>query len=216
MKQLLICASALFMLSCNNDKKTTDATASADSSKINAAEKPVDKAQAAAPDSATMMKAWKAYMTPGDEQKMLAKSNGKWEEDMKMYMSPDAPPQTMKSSCENTMILNGLYQVSVHKGMYNGMPFEGHSTLAYNNAAKKYQSTWIDNMGSGIMNMEGKWDDASKMLVMIGTETDPVTGKDIPVRETMKFPDDNNQVMEMFETRGGKEAKTMEINFKRQ
>ena len=217
MKKLLICATAaVFMLSCNNEKKNMDATSSADSSKMSTAAKPADTVQAAMPDSATMMKAWKAYMTPGEEHKMLAKSNGKWEEDMKMYMSPDAPPQTMKSSCENTMILNGLYQVSVHKGMYNGMPFEGRSTLAYNNAAKKYQSTWIDNMGSGIMNMEGKWDDASKMLIMSGTETDPVTGKDIPVRETMKFPDDNNQVMEMFETRGGKESKVMAINFKRQ
>ena len=34
-----------------------------------------------------------------------------------------------------------------------------------------------------------------------------MTGKDLALRETLKFPDDNNQVMEMFETRGGKNQK---------
>lgn len=217
MKKLLICATAaVFMLSCNNEKKSSDATSSSDSTKMTTAEKPVDTARAPMPDSAAMMKAWQAYMTPGEEHKMIAKSNGKWEEEVKMYMSPGAPPEIMKSTCVNTMIMNGLYQSSETKGNYNGMPFEGHSTLGFNNATKKYQSTWIDNMSSGMMKMEGTWDSTSKMLVMTGTETDMMTGKDLAVRETMKFPDDNHQTMEMFETRGGKESKVMEINFKRQ
>ena len=215
MKKLLISSAVLFMLSCNNDKKDTVSSSSADTSKMASADKPADTAQAPVPDSATMMKAWQAYMTPGDAHKMIAKSNGKWEEEVKMYMNPGAPPEVMKSTCENTMIMNGLYQYSVTKGNYNGMPFEGHNTLGFNNATKKYQSTWIDNMGSGMMNMQGTWDSTSKMVVMTGFETDMISGKDMPVRETMKFTDDNHQTLEMFETRGGKESKTMEINYKR-
>jgi hypothetical protein len=215
MKKLLICAAAVFMLSCNNDKKNTTATSSTDTSKMAAVSTPGDTAQAPPMDSAAMMKAWQTYMTPGDAQKRMAMANGKWTEDMTMYM-PGAAPQTMKSDCENTMILNGLYQRSEHHGMYNGMKFEGISTMAYNIAAKKYQSTWIDNMGSGMMNMEGDYDSTAKTYNMKGTETDPMTGKDIPVRETFKLIDDKNQYMEMFETRSGKEAKTMEIKFTKQ
>ena len=209
-------AAALFMLACNDDKKetkvaTTDTSAtSAKTDTVIAAsmpEKPMD--------SAAMMKAWQEYMTPGDEHKMLAKSNGKWTEETKMWMSPDAPPEVMTGTIENSMSLNGLYQTGIHKGLYNGMPFEGRSTVGYNKAAKKYQSTWIDNMGSGMMTMEGTWDDASKMLVMKGMETDPMSGKDIPVRETLTMPDEHTQLMEMFHTVGGKETKVMEIKMMR-
>src|SRR5205085_3415920 len=109
-------------------------------------------------DSADMMKAWQSYMTPGEEHKMLAKSNGTWNEEITVWMSPDAPPQKNTATAENKMIMNGRYQYTTHKGNFMGMPFEGISTTGYDNARKVYVSTWIDNMGSGIMNMEGPWD----------------------------------------------------------
>lgn len=52
--------------------------------------------------------------------------------------------------------------------MMMGMPFEGHGTLAYDNHRKMFVSTWIDNMGSGIMVLEGTYDDASKTLTLMG------------------------------------------------
>ena len=76
---------------------------------------------------------------------------------------------------------------------------------------KKYQNAWIDNMGSGMVLMEGTYDDAAKTISFSGRETDPMTGKDNPVRQTVKFIDDKNEYIEMFATRDGKEAKTMEI-----
>ncbi len=218
MKKILTSAAiAVFALAACNDNSKTSATATdSTTAKMTDTVKAVAETPAPPMDSAAMMKAWEAYMTPGEPHKMMAASNGKWTEDITMYMSPDAPPQKMTSSCENTMILNGLYQKSVHKGMYNKMPFEGISTMGYNNASKKYQSTWIDNIGTGIMNMEGTYDEATKTINMKGTMTDPMTGQDMAVRETYKIIDDKNHYMEMFEMRGGKEMKTMEISFKKQ
>ena len=219
MKKFLFFAACACIISCNDEKKTSTATTDSDTAKTAMADdkaKDMNTAPAMPTDSAAMMKAWEAYMTPGEPHKMMAMSNGKWKEDMTMYMSPDAPPQKMTSSCENTMMMNGLYQKSVHKGMYNNMPFEGISTMAYNNASKKYQSTWIDNMGSGIMNMEGTYDEASKTINMKGMTTDPMSGQDMAVRETFKLIDDKNHYMEMFETRAGKESKTLEIKFTKQ
>ena len=216
MKKLLFCATAAcFLLACNDEKKESNtATAAVDTVKTTADS---GSSAASAPevpmDSAAMMKAWEAYMKPGEQHKMMAMSNGKWKEDMKMYMSPGAPPDSMTSSCENKMILNGLYQQSFHHGNYKGMPFEGISTMGYNNASKKYQSTWVDNMGTGIMNMEGTMDEATKTINMSGTTTDPMSGQPMAVRETYKIIDDKTHYMEMFETRGGKEMKTMEIKF---
>jgi hypothetical protein len=177
-----------------------------------------DKAATPVPSAAEqeMMKQWQAYMTPGDMHAMLAKSNGDWNEDIVMWMAPGAPPTKSTATCTNTMILGGRYQQSINKGMFNGMPFEGISTMGYDNSKKTFQSTWVDNMGTGIMTMEGKYDPATKTMNSTGKQVDPMTGKDMDVRETFVIMDDNNQMMTMYMTpAGGKEYKSMEIKFTR-
>lgn len=157
------------------------------------------------------MKAWQAYMTPGEVHKMLASSDGMWNEDITMWMDPAKPATKSTATAENKMILGGRYQQSTHKGSFNGQPFEGMSLLAYDNAKKMFMSTWIDNMGTGIMNMEGKWDPATKTINFKGKSFDPTTGKDINVRETFSIVDNNTQKMEMYMANDGKEFKSMEI-----
>jgi len=165
-----------------------------------------------AAQSEAEMKAWMDYMTPGDVHKMLAKSDGEWNEDISMWMSPGAPLQKSTATCMNKMIMGGRYQSSMHTGSFNGMPFEGMSTVAYDNAKKSFITTWIDNMGTGIMVMEGKWDDKTKTLNTTGKQTDPISGKDMIVREIFQIISDDKQKMEMFMTpAGGKEYKSMEI-----
>jgi hypothetical protein len=159
--------------------------------------------------------AWMAYMTPGPMHKMLASANGMWDEDITMWMAPDAEPIKSTARCSNTMIMGERYQESFHKGNMMGMPFEGRSIVGYDNAKKMFQSTWVDNMGSGVMFMEGKYDENTKTIALAGKMVDPSTGKEQKIRETYKFVDDNNQLLEMYCTKDGKEFKTMEIKFKR-
>jgi hypothetical protein len=162
------------------------------------------------------MKAMQAYMTPGEVHKMLAKFDGKWKSENTMWMMPGAPPMKMESDVENKMILGGRYQQSTHKGSFNGMPFEGVSTLGWDNAKKVLVTTWMDNMGTGIMFMEGSWDANNNMMNMKGKQTDPMTGKEMDIRETFKIVDDNTQIMEMFGPGpDGKEYKMMEVKFTR-
>lgn len=74
-------------------------------------------------------------------------------------------------------------------------------------------STWVDNMGTGIMYMEGKYDEKSKSINFAGKCVDPTSGKEESVREVFKIVDDKTQFMEMYMTKGGKEFKNMEIKF---
>lgn len=207
----------LIVAACNDagSKAEADAKPAEDSSTTKIAEAPA--AEAGAPvDSATMMKNWQAYMTPGEPHKMMAKMNGTWNGDITMWMSPGAPPTKNTGVAVYKTILNGLYQESVHKGNMMGQPFEGHSITAYDNHKKIFESIWVDNMGSGIMHLTGPWDEASKSITLTGKIVDPTTGKDCNVREVMKMTDDNTQVMEMYMTGpDGKEFKTMEIISKR-
>ena len=160
-------------------------------------------------------KALLEYMTPGEIHKMLAGSQGDWKAQVTLWMQPGAPPTTSTATEKNEMILGGRYLQSTHKGDFMGMPFEGIGITGYDNAAKKFVTTWIDNMGTGIMTLEGKWDGKSNSIEFKGKTTDPLTGKDMEVREVIKFVDTNNQVMEMYMKQGGKEYKTMEVKFTR-
>lgn len=167
-------------------------------------------------DSATMMKRWMEYMTPGEMHQMMAAGDGTWDATTTMWMSADAPPTMSKGKSVNRMILGGRYQEIRHTGDFNGMPFEGIGTVGYDNAREVFVSTWVDNMGTGIMYLEGTWDEASKSIVMKGTQKDCMTDKNTAVREVLKMTDNNNQVMEMYITpEGGKEYKCMEIKYTR-
>ncbi len=216
-KFLAICAAAFLFAACNNEK-TEGETSSKDSTdtKMEKAEEKKPETSMTMPDSATMMKNWQDYMTPGPVHKMMAKWDGTWNGDVTMWMYPDAPEQKSKSTAVNKMIMNGLYQESTHTGNMMGMPFNGKSIVAYDIHKNEFMSTWIDNMGSGIMVLKGPWDEATKTVTLKGTMTDPGTKGDVAVRETFKIIDDNNQEMEMFTMMpDGKEFKTMNIKFSR-
>lgn len=205
-------SAAILMAACNSEKKKD--TEKKDDTSSTTGEKKSEPMTM--PDSATMMKNWQEYMTPGDMHKMLAKFDGQWNGDVTMWMYPGAAEQKSKSTAENKMIMNGLYQESNHSGDMMGMPFMGKSIVGYDNHLKEFISTWIDNMGSGIMVMKGPWDDATKTITMKGKMIDAGTKAETDVKETFKIIDDNTQEMEMFVmTPDGKEFKTMNIKYTR-
>ena len=166
-------------------------------------------------DMTPEMKTMMAYATPGPMHEMLSQYDGQWKEEVTFWMDPAGPPMQNTSTCENNMIMEGRYQESRHIAMMNNMPFEGTGLLGYDNAKKVFVSTWVDNMGTGITYLVGTWDENNKTIHFTGTEVDPVDGKDHKVRQELKFVDSNNQMLEMFMTKNGKEYKSMEIKFSR-
>lgn len=168
------------------------------------------------PDSATVAKAWIDYATPSKAHEMLAKDTGTWDAEMTFWIPENPEPQKATSVATYKMILNGKYQEGVFKGDMWGMPFEGRGTTAYDNASKQFITTWIDNMGTGILVSRGQYDETSKTITFSGAMVDPVTGKEKKVKEIITYIDDNTQKMEMFDIdANGKEFKNMEINSKR-
>lgn len=207
-----ICGLALLaVVACNNagnetktDATKTDTTASTTPTETAAPPPPMD--------SATMMKMWMEMKTPGDMHKMLASQNGAWDNEMTFWMDPSKPPMTSKSVSINKMILGGRYQQSSYTGTMMEEPFEGISTLGYDNLKKKFVNSWVDNGGTGIMYMEGTYDPGTKTLTLTGSMPDPTTGKDCAQRQVIVFTDPKHSTMEMYSTpAGGKEMKMFEI-----
>ncbi|WP_153798870.1 DUF1579 domain-containing protein [Foetidibacter luteolus] len=170
---------------------------------------------ATAQDDPAAMKKWMDYMTPGDMQKLLAQSEGEWTTESTMWMAPGAPPTTSTGTCVNKMILGGRYLEAKYSGSIMNMPFEGIGNTGYDNAKKVFMSTWIDNMGTGIIYMTGTWDAATKTITSTGKQVDPMTGKEIDIKQVYKFVDDKHEYMEMFMTVDGQEMKTMEMKYTR-
>jgi len=213
MKRLNILLSAALLMvltQCNNaDKHDETPEHKADTATAEAHETPSPEPEI---DSATAAKNYEMYMTPGEMHKWLESQDGKWDAELFFWMAPDqsaGPPS--KATVENKMVLGGRYQESVYKGTMMGMPFEGHGTMAFDNAKKKFINTWIDNSGTGLMYMEGPYDETTKIITMSGKMIDPSTGKDCEMRQELKSTDDKHQVLTMYTTKNGKEFKSMEI-----
>lgn len=163
-------------------------------------------------DQQEAQKKWMEYMTPGPVHQMLAKADGEWNADISLWMAPGAPATKSTATCTSRMIMGGRYQESkFSNSMFMGMPFEGTGWLAYDNAKKMFVSSWIDNMGSGMLIQTGTWDEGTKTINFSGKSVDPMTGKDMDMRQTLQWIDDNHQKMEMYMQMGGKEFKSMEI-----
>lgn len=223
---LVMCAAALVLYACNSETKSdattgdtttvkTEPTASNTTTADPCAGQPApDPASMAASGmDSTMMAKWMAYATPGEAHKLLADDAGEWSGESTMWMSADAPPSKTTVNAVNSMILGGRYQQGKHTGCMDGMPFEGISTIGYDNNKKKYMSSWVDNMGTGVMLMEGTYDPATKTVKFSGNCINPMTGKDMKMREEFTIVDNNTRKMVMYspDMKTGKEFKSMEI-----
>jgi hypothetical protein len=175
-----------------------------------------DKAKepAAAPVDPAMEAMMKAGM-PGAEHKNLAAFVGDWEGTLKFWTVPGTPPEEQKTACTSKLEFDGRYLYTHWSGDMGGMDFKGVAVCGYNNVLKEYQSTWIDNMSTGISWMTGKYNAAKKQFEWTGDEPDPVTGKKSKVREVQTVGADTFK-MEFYKTGDdGKESLSMQIDMKR-
>lgn len=212
MKKVMLtaCVMAVCFISCKKEE-TTVTTTKTDTTLVTTSE--VDTTTAGQEmDSAAMDRAWKDYMTPGEQHRMLADETGSWDVTIKFWMAPETEPQVDKATAEAKMIMGGRYQEVNYSGTMMKMPWEGKSTMAFNNKTGMFTSTFIDNSGTGMMVTTGTYDESSKSINLKGEMTDPVTGKNVKYREVYTFVDAKTRKMEMFDAKGGKpEYKSMEI-----
>ena len=160
-------------------------------------------------------KAMMDYMTPGKMHELLAKNVGEWKTTIKMWMQPGAEPTVTEGTSVGEMFLGGRYLQTKHSADFMGMPMQGIGIDAYDNGKKIFISIWVDNFGTGVMTLEGKYDESSKTLTLAGKMFEPVSGKDMKVREVIKYINDGHQTMEMYQEVDGKEFKSMELEMKK-
>ena len=166
-------------------------------------------------DEKAMMEAMAKYSTPGPEHKALEQFVGTWDANVKMWMAPGAPPQESTGTAENKMALGGRFLEQHYEGTFMNQPFTGMGYTGYDLYKKQYIGTWMDSMGTSIMNSTGTAD-ASGTMTFTGKMDDPVAKKTQPFKETMKVVDNDHHVFEMWSPGpDGKMFKMMEISYTR-
>jgi hypothetical protein len=192
------------------DAKAADAAATAAAAAADA-----KGAAAAQPTQEQMMQAMVKAATPGPEHAALNSLAGSWKTVTKMWANPTADPMTSEGTCDRNWVMGGRYLLANYKGVFNGMPFEGMEVLGYDNMKKQYVSSWVDNMGTGIMLSQGAaMDPSTHSFTLSGSMTDPM-GNSSTMREVTSIVDGNTYTMTMFANDRGQEAKMMEITYSR-
>jgi len=169
-------------------------------------------------DQEKMMEAWMKANAPGEPHEFLKKFVGDWKVVSRYRPDPGAPWAETSGTSEIKMIMGDRFLLERVKGQMEGMPWEGMGVTGYDNAKKKYTSTWIDSMTTGIMIGYGDKDEHGPQIVFHGTYDDPISGqKDKPNKTILKFITEKKYVTEMYEKdEKGDWYKNLEVTYTRE
>ena len=162
------------------------------------------------PDPKQLQELYKKFATPGKPHQHFKRLVGRWNCEMKMF-SPQ--PSTSKGSATFQVIMGGRYMQQRFRAKMQGQSFQGMGITGYDNAKKKYVGIWVDNMGTGIMSVEGTYDAKKQTLTEIGTSSSP-TGT-MKMRMTSHYIDKDKFLFTMYLTIPNGERKLMEITYTR-
>ncbi|HSN05455.1 MAG TPA: DUF1579 domain-containing protein [Nitrospira sp.] len=166
-------------------------------------------------DPQAMMEAYQKLAMPGEPHKLFAGLAGSWTTTTKEWMEPGKPPMESTGSVEMKMLLEGRFLQQEFSGTMMGQPYSGVGLSGYDNLRKRYVSTWIDSMGTGIFMMEGTASADGKTITLKGQHPE-LGGGQMTHRAVWKIIDPNSQTFEMYGAHGhGKEMKMMEITYTR-
>ena len=167
------------------------------------------------PAMKAMMAKWQAYASPNDHHKYLEPLVGTWSHVVRWWMKPGTEPEVSKGTSEANWMMGGRFVQHIARGMSMGQPFEGMGFTGFDNRKRKYQTIWMDTMGTGMMIGEGTYDPNQKTLTDQGHFTDAVMGQRA-YRGVITFIDDNHHSYEMYSLdKTGKEFRMMEIVYTR-
>lgn len=153
--------------------------------------------------------------TPSAGHAVLKQLEGNWKVESKLWIDPEGQPEVSKGKASNKMILGGRYLTSTFKGTMMGKPFEGQSLTGYDNVSKKYFSTWVDSMNTGLFKSEGSANADNSQITLDSTFTCPVTRAPLHTEERLTIVDKNHYKFESFIVRGEKHDRNMEIDYTR-
>jgi hypothetical protein len=96
-------------------------------------------------------------------------------------------------------------------------PFQGFGIYGFDNVSRKFQGTWVDNFGTGMMVGTGELSSDGNTLVWEYTYNCPIARKPVSLRGVERYTGKDTMTLEIHgaDPKSGKKFKMMEINFTR-
>lgn len=182
-----------------------------------AAEPPKTAEPPMTPEQQAQMAAFASASTPRAEHKQLAYFVGNWTTKSQVWMDPNAPAMETTGASKGEALYDGRYVSMSYSGTFWGQPFTGQGLLGFDNLRGKFFSTWIDSMSTSFWLAWGTYDKAGDAWTFHGDMPDmmnPATM--VKVRQVFRIHDPKHYTFDWYETRDGKEMRTMSIDYQRQ
>ena len=136
---------------------------------------------------------------------------GKWKVTGMMWMFPGAEPAKFENESRAELVMGGRFLEMNTKGQMMGEAFEGFQVIGYDNLQQKYVVFWIDNTATAFYLTTGILDAAGQTLTETGLWPDPLSGKQVKVRNVTRRIGPDEFTYESFMTLpDGREFKTLE------
>jgi hypothetical protein len=169
--------------------------------------------QTAAPSAEAQQAAFEAFIKPGKEHEQFKRLVGQWNGAVvSYYETPDAPSKS-EAKATFRLLMGGRYLQQQFAGSFGDQKFTGMGLTGFDNAKKKFVSTWIDNMGTGIMMMEGTYDPKTNTMVEIGESSSPMGP--MKMKAVTNYASNDKFVFTMYLLLPDMEQKVMEITYTR-
>jgi hypothetical protein len=155
-------------------------------------------------------------MKPGKEHAQLGKMVGTWDATVTAWMKPGAPPSVTKGVAIYTPVYDGRFVRADFSGDMMGQPFTGIGIDGFDRARGVYTASWMDSMSTSMMFETGTSKDDGKTIEYSGEIGDCMApGKTVKIRSIVSHTGDDAMTYTMYQTRDGKEAKSLEIAYTR-
>jgi hypothetical protein len=134
---------------------------------------------------------------PGAEHLLLARGAGIWDATVEFKSAhPGAPAQVSKGVETGRLCCGGLWLLTDFKSAPPAAAFEGHGSLGYDPATRRYVATWVDGELTRPMLSEGAFDAAGKVLTLKGRMV-RASGEPVNWTEVETWKDDDHRVLTM-------------------
>ena len=117
---------------------------------------------------------------------MAGEGVGSWKGPSRNWSAPNAEPMSSEATLTSRMELGGRFLMNDVRTEWPQIgTFEGRATLGYDVAQRMFVSSWVDNMGTGMMTGTGQLSDDRKTLTLTHTYFNPAKKRNVTLREVI-------------------------------
>ncbi len=166
--------------------------------------------------AAAVARAMDKAMTPGEYQKRLEPMIGSFNVRVLIWVDPGKPPIESTASAVSTWVLGNRFVQTMLVGGPSDDAFNAIGYIGYDNAAKKYQASWMDDGSTALTLYTGGFNADGKSATMKASVVNSSTGKATPLELRMALGADGGHVAQLWgQGFGTKMFKMMELQYTR-